>query len=224
MLKISCGKRSVNHKWQNSANINHSAGWTSRMSLAFPIFSKHSFFSSRTSESVEDGREAGPNLDGLLPQDLAQAAPGPETDETPGSNLNPKSVLSMMNRAVDALEFLHARCLGVEAKADEAAEHHARTLADAKRDAEAWKHRAASSEAQSQELETRLAAAEVTIVELRSRLVCLYGKLAASADTVRFQTMARALVDPAAGDVQGLMDQSPLFPQRLGAIGAELTN
>ena len=32
-------------------------------------------------------------------------------------------------------------------------------------------------------------------MELRARLICLYGKLAASVDTVRFQTLARALAD-----------------------------
>jgi hypothetical protein len=146
----------------------------------------------------KDNRDSAPNLTGMLPPAKAQerpkiveAVPGPLGPAQPDA----KTVLEMLNHAAEALDYLQTRCRELEASADEAAARARKSLADAQRTAAVWEQRARASEAQVEELETRLADADQTAMELRARLICLYGKLAASVDTVRFQTLARALAD-----------------------------
>lgn len=55
--------------------------------------------------------------------------------------------------------------------------------------AEGWQARAEAAELHIRDLEQQLASSEVTAMELRSRVVCLHGKLATSAATVRYQSM-----------------------------------
>ena len=55
--------------------------------------------------------------------------------------------------------------------------------------AEAWRVRAEAAELHIRDLEQQLASSEVVAMELRSRVVCLHGKLATSAATVRYQSM-----------------------------------
>ena len=50
-----------------------------------------------------------------------------------------------------------------------------------------------------------LAASEMTALELRSRVVCLHGKLATSNATVRYQSLTLALEHP----VAAAQDQAP---------------
>ena len=106
-----------------------------------------------------------------------------------------KTVLEMLNHAAEALDYLQTRCRDLETAGDEAAAQARRSLADTQRESDAWQLRAVAGEAQITELESRLADADQTAMELRARLICLYGKLAASVDTVRFQALARALAD-----------------------------
>ncbi len=79
---------------------------------------------------------------------------------------------------------------------------HAQELADERRGsvlahaqglAEAWRERAEAAEARAAALENRLAASENAALDLRSRLVCLQGKLAATSATARYHSMTMAL-------------------------------
>lgn len=62
-------------------------------------------------------------------------------------------------------------------------------MALALRSAAEWQARAEAAELHIRDLEQQLASSEVTAMELRSRVVCLHGKLATSAATVRYQSM-----------------------------------
>lgn len=66
-------------------------------------------------------------------------------------------------------------------------------LVEAKLMADHWQHRAERAEARAGELETLLAAAERAALELRSRIICLQGKLATATATARYQSMALVL-------------------------------
>lgn len=57
------------------------------------------------------------------------------------------------------------------------------------RSADGWRVRAEAAELHIRDLEQQLASSEVTAMELRSRVVCLHGKLATSAATVRYQSL-----------------------------------
>jgi FtsZ-binding cell division protein ZapB len=83
----------------------------------------------------------------------------------------------LLKQAVDAIELLQVQAQSLQAEA-------ARALA-----------RCASSEAHIAELEARIAEGELVEVDLRSRLVCVYGKLAAASDTVRYNSLARTLAE-----------------------------
>ena len=76
-------------------------------------------------------------------------------------------------------------------------------LAEARLRASQWQSRAEAAERRISELETRLASSEMTALELRSRVVCLHGKLATSTATARYQTLALALESQARGDEEG---------------------
>ncbi len=56
-----------------------------------------------------------------------------------------------------------------------------------------WQSRAERAERRIAELERRLASSEMTALDLRSRVVCLHGKLATSTATARYQVLALAL-------------------------------
>ena len=153
---------------------------------------------------------AGHGGERLAPRLVARSSPAPvDRDADPGGTLaqpfNPRSVLRLLNKAADVLEQGQARCLGVETRAEEAAALRACERAEAQRLLEAAKADAAASRAQVEDLQRRLAEAETVTMELRSRLVCLTGKLAASADMIRYQSLSRALVDgpghPPSGDL-----------------------
>ena len=60
-------------------------------------------------------------------------------------------------------------------------------------DIAAWELRVLAAEARSADLERRLAATERDVLELRSRNVCLHGKLAAASATARYQSLALEL-------------------------------
>lgn len=154
--------------------------------------------------SVHDPRQDG-TADPAVERSGPRLAGGPTPSEATreaadpasllASSLHPRTVLKLLNKAADVLEQVQARCLGVETRAEEAAARSASEHAAAQRLIEAAEQRAARSRAQAEDLQARLAEAETVNMELRSRLVCLTGKLAASSDRLRYQTLSRALVD-----------------------------
>lgn len=66
-------------------------------------------------------------------------------------------------------------------------------LVEARLLASQWQSRAEAAERRIAELERRIASSDMTALDLRSRVVCLHGKLATSTATARYQLMTLAL-------------------------------
>ena len=85
------------------------------------------------------------------------------------------------------------RWIGLSITTREADMERAEDLAAAQAEALLWQRRAAALEAHISDLDDRLAQSERITMDLRSRLVCLHGKLATTAATARYQRFITAL-------------------------------
>ena len=109
----------------------------------------------------------------------------------------PRQGPGMLARAVRAAHDIYALARHAEAGRPEA---HDADLAEARLRATAWQRHAEAGARRIDQLERRLASSEMTVLDLRARIVCLQGKLATSTATARYQTLALALETQTRGD------------------------
>lgn len=108
----------------------------------------------------------------------------------------PRGRPGLVAQAVRTVRDIYVLARDAEAGRPEAREAE---LAQTRLRATAWQTRAEVAERQLADLERRLASSEMTALDLRSRIVCLHGKLATSTATARYQTMALALENQTRG-------------------------
>ncbi len=118
---------------------------------------------------------------------LAGVDQGRDASAQPETPPDPKTVLDLLHHASDALDRMQARCAEVEAAARDVALRGQQHINSARAMKAEWQARVASQQAHVDDLECRLALADETAMELRTRLISLYGKLAASVLNVRTQ-------------------------------------
>lgn len=118
---------------------------------------------------------------------LASLEQGHDAPAQPRATPDAKAVLDLLHHASDALDRMQARCAEVEAVARDVALRGQQQINNARAMKAEWQARVTAQQAHVDELEARLALADETAMELRTRLISLYGKLAASNLNVRAQ-------------------------------------
>ena len=102
-------------------------------------------------------------------------------------------IAALANRAFRAARDIYALAREAEPRPADVNQTLEAELLASRASAAEWQARAKAAESNAAGLEIRLAEAELTALELRSRVICLHGKLATSTATVRYQTMTLAL-------------------------------
>lgn len=122
---------------------------------------------------------------------LPAAASAGMRGRVPASTPQRRPLPGFVSRAVRGVRDIYALARHAEARRPERMGE--ADIVEARLLASRWQSRAECAERRIAELERRLAGSEMAALDLRSRLVCLHGKLATSTATARYQILTHAL-------------------------------
>lgn len=103
----------------------------------------------------------------------------------------PRRLTGIVSRAVQGVRDMYTLARHAETRRPERLGE--ADIVEARLLASRWQSRAECAERRIAELERRLACSEMAALDLRSRVVCLHGKLATSTATARYQVLTHAL-------------------------------
>ena len=131
-----------------------------------------------------------------------------DLDPEPEPRAVPDAVVVMLNQAVQAIEDLQNHQAAMTADAGEVERSCAREVAEIEAAIDGLQRETRERAGRVRDLETRQAAADQVVADLRARLACMERKLTSSLKTARYQAMTQELAEQAPLDLASV--DSPL--------------